>query len=65
MNDFNRDVIVGALCLAGMWSFVSGEFVAAPLLFSGATIFSYLFPRRKQSSDPSLLRNMHGYDVKG
>jgi len=46
MNDFNRDVIVGTLCIAGIWSFVSGEFIAAPILFSGATIFSYLFPRR-------------------
>lgn len=60
MNDFNRDVIVGVLCIAGIWSFVSGEFIAAPILFSGATIFSYLFPGRKLSKCASAFGSVEG-----
>ncbi len=45
MNNLNKDILIGLLFVAGIWSFISGQFVFSTVLFAGAAIFSNLVMR--------------------
>lgn len=45
MNDFKKDILIGLMFIAGIWSFISGEFVISTVLFAGAAIFSNIVNR--------------------
>jgi hypothetical protein len=38
MNDFKKDVMIGIIFMAGLYSFVSGEFIISNVLFASAAI---------------------------
>lgn len=40
MNDLNKDILVGSLFIAGIWSFISGLFVISTVLFATSSMFS-------------------------
>ncbi len=40
MGNYQQDLIKALLVIAGMWSFISGQFVFSSLLFGSAAIFS-------------------------
>ncbi|QSB03761.1 hypothetical protein JWZ98_00515 [Methylomonas sp. EFPC1] len=40
MNDFKKDILIGALFIVGVWSFISGLFVISTVLFAVTSIFS-------------------------
>ena len=40
MNDFRKDILVGSLFITGIWSFVSGLFVASTVLFAATSMVS-------------------------
>lgn len=47
MNDFSRDVLIGSLFVIGIWSFISGQFIASTFLFGSAAIFTNIVMRAK------------------
>jgi len=50
MTDFNRDIIIGAMFIIGLWSFISGAFIVSTLLFGTAAIFTNIVMRNKLNS---------------
>ena len=50
MTDFNKDLIIGAMFIIGLWSFISGQFIISTLLFGMATIFTNIVMRNKLNS---------------
>lgn len=40
MNDLHKDILVGALFIAGISSFISGLFVFSAVIFATASMFS-------------------------
>jgi len=40
MSNFKQDLIMAVLVIAGLWSFISGQFIISSLLFASAAIFS-------------------------
>jgi len=40
MSNFKQDLIMAVLVIAGLWSFISGQFIFSSLLFASAAIFS-------------------------
>ncbi|MEQ1635077.1 MAG: hypothetical protein ABL903_00205 [Methylococcales bacterium] len=40
MNDFHKDISIGALFVTGMFGFMSGEFIISSALFAAASIAS-------------------------
>jgi len=43
MNDFNKDIIIGLMFIAGIWSFISGPIHNySTVLFAGAAIIATL-----------------------
>lgn len=40
MNDLSKDVLIGSLFIAGIWSFISGLFVISTVLFAATTMVS-------------------------
>ena len=50
MNNFNKDIIIGLMFIAGIWSFISGQFIISTVLFAAAAIYSNIVMRAKQSS---------------
>lgn len=40
MNDLNKDILIGTLFVAGIWSFLSGLFVFSTVLFGASSMFS-------------------------
>lgn len=40
MNDLNKDILIGSLVIAGLWSFVSGLFVISTVVFAATSMFS-------------------------
>ncbi|MFA6051191.1 MAG: hypothetical protein WC762_01215 [Methylobacter sp.] len=50
MNDFNKDIFIGLMFIAGIWSFISGQFIFSTVLFAGAAIYSNMVMRAKLNS---------------
>lgn len=50
MNNFNKDIIIGLIFIAGIWSFISGQFVISTVLFAVAAIYSNIVMRVKLNS---------------
>ncbi len=47
MSNFNNDIIIGLMFIAGIWSFLSGQFIISTVLFAGAAIYSNIIMRAK------------------
>jgi len=50
MNDFKKDILIGLMFVAGIWSFISGEFVFSTVLFASAAIYSNIATRAQLKS---------------
>jgi len=50
MNNFNKDIIIGLIFIAGIWSFISGQFIISTVIFAGAAIYSNNVARAKPNS---------------
>jgi hypothetical protein len=50
MNEFNKDIIIGLMFVAGISSFISGQFIISTVLFAGAAIYSNIVMRAKLNS---------------
>jgi hypothetical protein len=50
MNNLNKHIIVGLLFVAGIWSFISGQFIISTVLFAGAAIYSNIVMRANLNS---------------
>jgi hypothetical protein len=50
MNTLNKDILIGLLFIAGIWSFISGQFVFSTVLFAGAAIYSNMVMRTGNES---------------
>jgi hypothetical protein len=50
MNDFNKDIFIGLMFIAGIWCFISGQFIVSTVLFAGAAIYSNIALRAKLSN---------------
>jgi hypothetical protein len=50
MNNFNKDIIIGLMFIAGIWSFISGQFIISTILFATAAIYSNIVMRAKLNS---------------
>jgi hypothetical protein len=46
MSYYKRDVIVGIIFIAGLWGFISGQFIISSALFGSAAVLGTL--TRKQ-----------------
>jgi hypothetical protein len=40
MRNLTKDILVGLLFIAGIWSFISGQFIISTVLFASAAIYS-------------------------
>lgn len=49
MNDFYKDVLTGLVFMAGLFGFLSGEFIVSSALFAMAAIASNVNASRKGS----------------
>jgi hypothetical protein len=50
MHSVNKDIIIGLMFIAGIWTFVSGQFIISTILFAGAAIYSNIVMRAKLNS---------------
>lgn len=50
MTDFQRDILIGLMFVAGILGFLSGEFIVSTIMFGTAAIFSNML----------LSRSLHG-----
>jgi hypothetical protein len=50
MNNFNKDIIIAFLFIAGISSFISGQFIISTVLFASAAIYSNIVMRAKLNS---------------
>ncbi len=50
MKNFNKDIMVGLLFIAGIGSFISGQFIISTVLFATAAIYSNIVMRVKLNS---------------
>ncbi len=55
MNDFQKDILIGAVFTIGLVGFISGEFIISSTLFASAAIASNvkLNPKRANSGQLS------------
>jgi hypothetical protein len=51
MTDFKRDLLIGLMFIAGIFGFISGEFIFSTLLFATAAIFSNLAINRQRMQE--------------
>jgi hypothetical protein len=51
MNDFQRDILIGLMFVAGIFGFISGEFIISTLLFASAAIFTNLAINRQRGHE--------------
>jgi len=49
MNDFHKDILIGAVFVTGVLGFVSGEFILSSALFATAAIASNVNLNNKRS----------------
>ncbi len=40
MNDLNKDILIGSLFIAGIWSFISGLFIVSTVLLAATSMIS-------------------------
>lgn len=45
MNTFKKDIVIGLLFIAGIWCFISGQFIVSTVLFASAAIYSNIVMR--------------------
>ncbi len=45
MTELNRDITTSVLFIAGVWGFISGQFIISTVLFAGATVLSNIMPK--------------------
>ncbi|WP_428356634.1 hypothetical protein [Methyloprofundus sp.] len=45
MTNLNRDISTATLFIAGLWGFISGQFIIATVLFAGVTVLSNIAPK--------------------
>jgi len=45
MTHLNRDISTAILFVAGVWSFISGQFIVSTVLFASATVISNIMPK--------------------
>jgi hypothetical protein len=50
MNNINKFIVVGLIFIAGVGSFVAGQFIIATVLFATAAIYSNIVKRVKINS---------------
>jgi hypothetical protein len=50
VNSFNKDILIGLLFIAGIWSFISGQFIFSTILFASAAIYSNIAKRAQLKS---------------
>jgi len=50
MNDFYKDILIGAVFVLGLIGFISGEFIISSTLFAAAAISSNVNSSRKRSN---------------
>ncbi len=48
MNDFQKDILTGAVFVIGLLGFISGEFIISSALFASAAIASNVNLNRKR-----------------
>lgn len=48
MNDFQRDVLIGVMFIAGIFGFISGEFIVSTVVFASAAIYSNIAINRQR-----------------
>ncbi|MBZ4202428.1 MAG: hypothetical protein LAC70_04800 [Methylovulum sp.] len=50
MNNFRKDILIGLMFIAGIWSFISGEFIFSTVLFASSAIYSNIVIRAQLKS---------------
>jgi len=45
MTDLKKDVLIGLMFIAGIWCFISGQFIFSTVLFATAAIYSNIVMR--------------------
>ena len=50
MADLNKDLVIGAFFIAGIWEFISGAFIVSTVLMGAAAMFSNIFLRERLNS---------------
>jgi hypothetical protein len=50
MNDFKKDIVIGLMFIAGIGSFISGQFILSTVLFAAAAIYSNILMRAQSHS---------------
>jgi hypothetical protein len=50
MNDFKKDILIGLMFIAGIGSFISGQFILSTVLFAAAAIYSNILMRAQSRS---------------
>jgi len=50
MNDYKKDILIGLMFIAGIWSFISGQFIVSTVLFASAAIYSNIVIRAQLKS---------------
>ncbi|MFZ2452457.1 MAG: hypothetical protein WAW36_18265 [Methylovulum miyakonense] len=45
MNEFKKEILIALLFIAGIWSFISGQFIVSTILFATAAIYSNIATR--------------------
>lgn len=50
MNLINKDILIGLMFIAGIWNFISGQFVFSTVLFACAAIYSNIVMGSKLNS---------------
>jgi hypothetical protein len=54
MNDFYKDILIGAVFVLGLIGFISGEFIVSSTLFATAAISSSVNSNRKRGNSGHL-----------
>lgn len=49
MTEFQKDILVGALFVSGIFGFISGAFIISAVLFSATAIFSNVHQRQLEN----------------
>ncbi|MGZ4980500.1 MAG: hypothetical protein ACXWE4_04345 [Methylobacter sp.] len=57
MNDFYKDILIGAIFVIGLLGFISGEFIISSALFASAAIASNVRMAGKRSKADQLSWN--------
>ena len=47
MADLNKDLVIGAFFITGIWGFISGAFIVSTVLMGAAAMFSNIFLRER------------------